>query len=120
VWDDASNQAALDLKINGDTLRILTVEEALTALSLVDAAAEKVVGVRARLGAASNRIEYLTGNLLNVSENTRAARSTLEDTDYAAESARLASAQILSEASTAMLAQANQSQQYVIDLLSRR
>lgn len=120
VWDDAANQGALDLKINGDTLRILTVEEALTALSLVDAAAEKVVGVRARLGAASNRIEYLTGNLLNVSENTHAARSTLEDTDYAAESARLASAQILSEASTAMLAQANQSQQYVIDLLSRR
>ncbi|MGA0018582.1 MAG: flagellin [Steroidobacteraceae bacterium] len=120
AWDDVTNQGELDLKINGDTLRLLTVREALTALSLIDTAAEKVVGVRARLGAASNRIEYLTGNLLNFSQNTRAARSTLEDTDYAAESARLASAQILSEASTAMLVQANQSQQYVLSLLSPR
>lgn len=120
VWDDATNQAPLDLKINGDTLRILTVSEALTALPLIDSAAEKVHAVRAGLGAAGNRIEYLVGNLLNLSENTRAARSTLEDADYAAESAQLAKSQILSEASTAMLAQANQSQQYVMTLLSER
>ena len=120
VWDDATNQGPLDLKINGDTLRILTVSEALTALPLIDSAAEKVHAARAGLGAAGNRIEYLVGNLLNLSENTRAARSTLEDADYAAESAQLAKSQILSEASTAMLAQANQSQQYVMTLLSER
>lgn len=120
VWDDSLNQSAIELKINGDTLRMLTVQEAQTALGLIDSAAEKVISVRARLGAASNRIEYLTGNLLNLAENTRAARSTLEDTDYAAESARLAAAQILSEASNAMLVQANQSQQYVLNLLSTR
>ncbi len=120
MWDDSINQSALDLKINGDTLRVLSVAEALTALPLIDAAAEKVHAARARLGAAHNRIEYMVSNLLNLSENTRAARSTLQDADYAAESAQLAKSRILSEASTAMLAQANQSQQYVMTLLSDR
>jgi flagellin len=69
------------------------------------------------MGATMSRIEYTINNLMNVVQNTEEAKSRILDTDYAAESANLARAQVLAQAGTAMLAQANQSQQYVLNLL---
>jgi len=89
---------------------------ATSALSLVDAAIEKVAGNRADYGAVQNRLEYSVSNLLNVAEFTTAARSRIEDADFAAESARLSKAQVLQQSGTAMLAQANASQQLALSL----
>jgi len=69
------------------------------------------------MGATMSRIEYTINNLMNVSQNTEEAKSRVLDTDYAKESAELAKSQILAQAGTAMLAQANQSQQYVLNLI---
>jgi flagellin len=92
-------------------------ESAVSALDFVDAAAKIVNESRARMGATMSRIEFTINNLMNVVENTEEAKSRVLDTDYAKESAELAKAQILAQAGTAMLAQANQSQQYVLNLL---
>ena len=92
-------------------------ESAISALDFVDAAAKVVNESRARMGATMSRIEFTINNLMNVVENTEEAKSRVLDTDYAKESAELAKAQILAQAGTAMLAQANQSQQYVLNLL---
>jgi flagellin len=96
---------------------ITDIESAISALDFVDAAAKVVNESRARMGATMSRIEYTINNLMNLVENTEEAKSRVLDTDYAKESAELAKAQILAQAGTAMLAQANQSQQYVLNLL---
>jgi flagellin len=72
---------------------------------------------RANLGASQSRLESVVNNLTNVVTNLSDARSRIEDADFSAETTKLAKAQILSQASTAMLAQANQSQQGVLSLL---
>ena len=77
----------------------------------------QVAGDRAGYGALQNRLEYTVSNLLNVAEYTTAARSRIEDADFAAESARLAKAQVLQQSGTAMLAQANASSQLAITLI---
>jgi flagellin len=69
------------------------------------------------LGATINRLEYATDNLTNVAQNIRAARSRIMDTDYAAETTKLARAQIIQQAGTAVLAQANQHAKSVLSLL---
>ena len=69
------------------------------------------------LGAAQNRLESAVNNMTNNVTNMTDARSRIEDADYSAETTALAKAQILSQASTAMLAQANQSQQNVLKLI---
>jgi len=86
-------------------------------LATFDAAISQVSGVRADLGASQNQLESAVNNLTNIATNLSDARSRIEDTDYSAETTALAKAQILSQASTAMLAQANQSQQNVMSLL---
>jgi flagellin len=96
---------------------ITDIESAISALDFVDGAAKVVNESRARMGATMSRIEYTINNLMNLVENTEEAKSRVLDTDYAKESAELAKAQILAQAGTAMLAQANQSQQYVLNLL---
>jgi flagellin len=73
--------------------------------------------MRAGLGAIDNRLAYTMDNLINVSEKTEAARSRIEDADFALESAKLAKAQVLQQAGTSMLAQANQMTQLVLDLI---
>jgi flagellin len=88
-----------------------------TALGTVDTALDSVNTARASLGAGQSRLESVVNNLTNNSTNLSDARSRIEDADYSAETAALAKAQILSQASTAMLAQANQSQQNVLSLL---
>ena len=87
------------------------------AIDNVDLALESVNTARASLGAGQSRLESVVNNLTTNSTNLSDARSRIEDADYSAETAALAKAQILSQASTAMLAQANQSQQNVLSLL---
>lgn len=87
------------------------------ALDVLDNALEMIADFRSRMGAASNRMYHTVHNLMNVSENISAARSRIEDADFAAESAALAKNQILQQAGTAMLAQANNANQDVLSLL---
>ena len=87
------------------------------ALYMLDAALAKVSSERATYGAAINRLEYAVDNLANVSQNTAASRSRILDADYASESTELARTQIIQQAGTAMLAQANQQAQSVLALL---
>jgi flagellin len=86
-------------------------------LSKITTAIEQVASNRAGYGALSNRLEYTVSNLMHVAEFTTAARSRIEDADFAAESARLAKAQVLQQTGTAMLAQANASSQLAIQLI---
>ena len=72
---------------------------------------------RAKFGAAINRLEYAADNLANVSQNTSASRSRVLDADYASETTELARTQIIQQAATAMLSQANQQAQSVLALL---
>ncbi len=83
----------------------------------VDAAITTINTSRASLGATQNRFLAAVNNLETASTNLSASRSRIMDTDYAAETTNLAKAQIISQAATAMLAQANQSQQSVLSLL---
>ena len=87
------------------------------ALYMLDAALANVSTERATYGAAINRLEYAVDNLANVSQNTAASRSRILDADYASESTELARTQIIQQAGTAMLAQANQQAQSVLALL---
>jgi len=88
-----------------------------TVLATIDDGLETINTTRATLGASQNRLESAVNNLSNNAINLSDARSRIEDTDFAAETTALAKAQILGQASTAMLAQANQSQQNVLSLL---
>jgi len=90
---------------------------AATALGVLDTAIEGVNSTRATLGASMSRLEYAADNLQNVSQNSSAARSRVLDADYASETTELARTQIIQQASTAMLSQANQAQQSVLSLL---
>jgi len=87
------------------------------ALADIDADIATISTSRATLGAGQNRLESAVNNLTNVSTNLTDARSRIMDADFSAETTALAKAQILGQASTAMLAQANQSQQNVLSLL---
>ena len=86
-------------------------------LAVITAAIEQVASQRAVHGALQNRLEYTVSNLMNVAEFTTSARSRIEDADFAAESARLAKAQVLQQTGTAMLAQANASPQLALSLI---
>jgi|TARA_A100001037_G_scaffold4772_1_gene4726 flagellin len=96
---------------------ITTSAKATDALATITAAIEQVAGHRASYGALQNRLEYTVSNLMNVAEWTNAARSRIEDADFAAESARLAKAQVLQQTGTAMLAQANAASQLALQLI---
>jgi len=96
---------------------ITTRQFATTALGVLDTAIEGVNSTRATLGASMSRLEYAADNLQNVSQNSSAARSRVLDADYASETTELARTQIIQQASTAMLSQANQAQQSVLSLL---
>ncbi len=99
------------------TLDLSTVAGANTALNTMDAALNAVNTARASLGALQSRFESVTANLSINSENLSAARSRIRDTDFAAETANLTRGQILQQAGTAMLAQANALPQNVLSLL---
>ena len=104
----SGNDAYIDISdIGGAAKAITQLDKAITA-----AASERAI-----YGAYINRLEYASDNLMNVAQNTDASRSRIEDADYAAETSELARTQIIAQASTAMLAQANQSKQSVLALL---
>ena len=122
------NVGAADYEVNKPTLgsgggksiggvNISSQASANDAIGAIDKALENVSGMRAAMGAIQNRLEYTISNLTNISTNTSASRSRILDTDYATETSNLAKSQIISQAATAMLAQANQSAQSVLALL---
>ena len=96
---------------------VATQTDANTAIGTVDTFLATVNTRRAELGAGQSRLESAVNNLTNNVTNLSDARSRIEDADYTSETTALAKAQILSQASTAMLSQANQSQQNVLSLL---
>lgn len=102
-----------------DSLDVSTAEGAQIAIMRIDAALGTVNSNRADMGALQNRFDSTIANLQNVSDNLSAARSRIQDADYASEMANLTKNQILQQAGTAMLAQANSMPQSVLSLLGR-
>ena len=103
---------------SGDDLDSLDLTSAAsTAITYIDTALGRVDSHRATLGATINRLEYAADNLSNVAQNTSASRSRILDADYASETTELARTQIIQQAATAMLSQANQQAQSVLALL---
>ena len=98
-------------------ISILTAADATDSLAKISSAIEQVAANRASYGALQNRLEYTVSNLMNVAEFTTSARSRIEDADFAAESAKLAKAQVLQQTGTAMLAQANAAPQLALQLI---
>lgn len=123
----------LDLNVSGtagsdtDPISSLSTSSALKTITSVTLATSAVVAVdeaitklnikRAQAGALINRLEHTVSNLMNINQRLQEARSQIVDADYASESATLAKGMVLQQAGTAMLAQANQSPQYVLMLL---
>jgi flagellin len=99
------------------TVHINDRETAKSVLAMLDRAMDKVNGTRATMGAVQNRLEHVIDNLTNVAMNSEASRSQIEDADYAIASTELSRTQIMQQAATAVLAQANTSQQTVLKLL---
>ena len=87
------------------------------ALEVITGAINQVAGYKASWGAGQNRLEYTVSNLMNVVEFTTAARSRIQDADFAMEAAKLAKAQVLQQTGTAMLAQANAAPQLALQLI---
>jgi flagellin len=100
-----------------NSIDISTVEGANAAIDIADGALAAVNGIRGDLGAVQNRFESTISNLNTSVENLSAARSRIQDTDFAAETANLTRTQILQQAGVAMLAQANSLPQLVLSLL---
>ena len=100
-----------------DTVDISTAIGAQNALGIISSAISNIDSQRAQLGAVQNRFENTISNLQNIAENASAARSRIRDTDFAAETSELTKNQILQQAGTAILAQANQLPQAVLSLL---
>ncbi len=107
--------SATGLKIDG--VKIDTADNAKAAIDKVKDALEAVSKQRSDLGAVQNRLEHTISNLNNVVENTTAAESRIRDTDMAAEMVKFTNNNVLTQAGTSMLAQANQSNQSVLSLL---
>jgi len=112
---------ATDLKFTADstfpTSGNSAAENALQAVQSIDAALKNVTNLRSSFGAIQNRLEHTVSNLTNIATNTELARSRIEDADYAQETSNMTRGQILQQAGTAMLAQANKMSQGVMSLL---
>lgn len=118
--DYDENDSSLGLFAGGasvGTSNVLSRTTASAAIKVMDKALDQISGYRADIGASINRLNSTVNNLSNVSTNAQASRSRILDTDYAKETSELARSQIIQQAATAMLAQANQSAQTVLSLL---
>lgn len=104
-------------QVNVDTLSVSTVDNAQSMISILDDMIAAVDSKRAELGAIQNRFGSSITNLSNISENVSAARARVRDADFAEETAKLTSTQILQQASSSVLAQANQRPQTALSLL---
>ena len=108
----------LDQDADGDGMGVFTRRVGLSGgLKSIDSALSIVSSEHAAIGATSNRLDYAFSNLLGAAEEIALARSQIQDADYAKESARLAKAQVLQQAATAMLAQANAQPQMILSLI---
>jgi flagellin len=112
-----ATQSSAFSALNAISLTGTTGANSSAALAVVDAALAQVVSTRGDLGAYQNRFTSAISSLQSTSENLSAARSRIQDTDFAAETANLTRAQILQQAGTAMLAQANALPNQVLSLL---
>ena len=106
-----------DVNEKDPLIHIATVEKSNESINLLDQVINNVNLARANVGAVINRLNHGIDNLTNVSINTAESRSKIQDTDYAQASSEVARAQIIQQAATAILAQANANQQYVMKLL---
>ena len=112
-----ANALGLKNTVTGDVLSLSTITKANTAIGVLDEALKKVSKQRADLGAYQNRLEFATKGILIAAENLQAAESRIRDTDMAAEMVEYSKNNILIQSATAMLAQANQKNQSVLQLL---
>ena len=126
VTDGVSSTGSGAMGINLSTFRTVGTDDTVSGnynvdttgvIALIDDAIEGIAAERANFGALVNRLEYTVDNLNTTILNTKAAKSQIVDADYAAETTELARTQIISQASTAMLSQANQAAQSVLALL---
>ena len=108
-----------DAQLGTPIVGIANPESATKSIELLDRVMQKVNESRATMGAVTNRLNHAMDNITNVSMNTSNSRSKIEDTDYSLASSDLARAQIIQQAATAVLAQANASQQIVLKLLQQ-
>ena len=115
--DDATTTDFEDDAFTLDAIAITSASEATAAITELSNAITRVDTERAALGSVISRLEYAADNLSNVSQNTSASRSRILDADYASETTELARTQIIQQAGTAMLSQANQQAQSVLALL---
>ena len=113
----AMTTSSLNIPPASGTMGIGTLSTATATLPAIEAALEEINGQRANIGAAVNRLAYAADNLTNIASNATQSRSTIMDTDYALATTQLAKTQIIQQAATAMLAQANQQPQQVMALL---
>ena len=100
-----------------ENINISTASGATSALASIDNALDYINSQRAKLGAIENRLNHTISNLTSVVVNTEASQSRIQDADFAVETSKLTKAQVLSQAATSMLAQANASKQSVLSLL---
>ena len=115
--DDATTTDFEDDLLTLDAIAITSASEATDAITELSNAITRVDTERAALGSVISRLEYAADNLANVAQNTSASRSRILDADYASETTELARTQIIQQAGTAMLSQANQQAQSVLALL---
>jgi flagellin len=125
--NDTENQVAVsfgDFSLGGAVVEVDTVtnelstsDDALSLITDLDASIQNVNSQRSNMGSYVNRFQYTIDNLSSVSSNAAGSRSRVEDTDYSIATAELAKRQIIQQAATAMLAQANQQPQAVLSLL---
>jgi flagellin len=116
-WANAANIGALTTSTGIDTLSVANFASAQLAIQLADSALSTINSARATLGAVQNRFSSVVANLQTGAENLSASRSRIQDADFAAETAALTKSQILQQAGTAVLAQANAIPQNVHSLL---
>jgi len=121
VTNNEHSHAAVDAGVSSISVEAggnnTAAENARISIGFIDAAIKQVNVQRSELGAVSNRLNHTVNNLTNISSNLSAAKGGIEDADFALETTNLAKNQILQQASTAMLAQANASKQNVLSLL---
>jgi flagellin len=111
-YDGATGVAA-----TGTTTELTAAGSANTKINVIATAIDKVSAVRSELGAVSNRLDHVYNNLANISTNTKNATGRIMDTDFASESAKMTSSQMLLQAGTAMLKQSNSQSSLVLSLL---
>ena len=117
AFSEVITLSGVSAAISSSTLTMAEVSGANSAIATLDAAIQDLDTYRSRLGAAVNRLTYAADNLANISTNAQASRSRILDTDYAQATTELARTQIIQQAATAMLAQANQQPATVLTLL---